>query len=128
GNDLAASGTHARFQYRLNGGAWKDVPSNRWLTGLGDGPIYGVAQTVEFRACRDAGSDAYCGAASSGQTLTPVNARAALVSCTVGSLPTSTEPANAGSPTITLLYAYSEGRGGGYPDISFGEYSETEVA
>jgi hypothetical protein len=126
---LAASGIHEKFQYQVNGsGNWIDVVPGQWLTSFADQSVYGNSQTVTYRACREAANDDYCGPVSAGTTLTPVNARAALVSCVVGSLPVSTAPANAGAPTVTLLYSYSRGVVGTYPDASFSDWSATEAA
>jgi hypothetical protein len=129
GNDLRASGRHAKFQYQLGDGVWRDVVEGQWLTSFADQSVYGNPQTVTFRACRDADSDLYCGESSGAQTLTPVNARAAIQSCVVGSVPTSALPVNAGMPTVRLFYSYSRGNLlGTYPDDSFSPYSESAVA
>ncbi|HEU4807062.1 MAG TPA: Ig-like domain-containing protein [Homoserinimonas sp.] len=128
GTDLSATGTHARFQYQLNGGVWRDVVEGQWLTSFADQSVYGNPQTVSYRACREVTNEDYCGAPSSGVTLTPVNTRATLVSCTVGSLPTSTVPTNAAGATITLWYAYSRGLAGIHSDGTFSAYSQSGVA
>jgi hypothetical protein len=128
GNDLRAGGAHQKFQYQLNGGPWKDVVERQWLTSFADQSVYGNPQTVAFRACRDAGSDEYCGAPSPGVTLTPVNARAVLISCAVGYVPTATLPTNGGEPTITLLYSYSRGIVGNYPNGSFSDPYAADLA
>ncbi|MEO7123114.1 MAG: Ig-like domain-containing protein [Lacisediminihabitans sp.] len=103
-----ASGTAARYQYRLNGGAWADVAAGQWLTSAADASVYGTAVTVEYRGCRDA-SITFCGPASAAISLTPVNTRAAITSCRVGSVPVSTQPVNAGAPVVRWQYSYNDG-------------------
>jgi hypothetical protein len=103
-----ASGTATRYEYRLNGGGWAEVAAGQWLTSAADTSVYGTTVTVEYRGCRDA-SENYCGAASAPISLTPVNTRAAIVSCQVGNVPNSTVPLNAGSPVVHWLYSYNDG-------------------
>jgi len=81
---LSASGTAKRFEYRINGGSWAPVESGQWLTSAANTAAYGSPQTVTFRACRDDSAD-YCGPESSGATLTPINARSEILSCTPAS-------------------------------------------
>jgi hypothetical protein len=103
-----ASGTAARYQYRLNGGTWADVVAGQWLTSGADTSVYGTAVTVEYRGCRDA-SVSFCGAESNPISLVPVNSRAAITSCLVGSVPVSTAAVNAGTPVVRFLYSYNDG-------------------
>jgi hypothetical protein len=103
-----ASGTATRYEYRLNGGGWAEVAAGQWLTSAADTSVYGTTVTVEYRGCRDA-SENYCGAASAPISLTPVNTRAAIISCQVGNVPNSTVPLNAGSPVVHWLYSYNDG-------------------
>ncbi|WP_167047449.1 Ig-like domain-containing protein [Salinibacterium sp. ZJ454] len=109
-----ASGTAQKFQYRLGGGAWVDVPGDGWLTSAQNSAVYGGALGVEFRGCRD-GTDAYCGPASDAATATPVNTRANMQECTVGGAPVPIAPVNpAGVPTaIEYQYSYNQPGPGG---------------
>ena len=128
-NNLNASGIVGKFQYQLNGaGPWRTVVDGQWLTSFADATVYGNPQSVVFRACREAANDDYCGAGSAGQSLTPVNARATLLSCVVNNMPTSTRPVNGGTPTVTLLYSYNAGVLGSYPEDGWSSYSSTDVA
>ncbi|MCU1545452.1 MAG: fibronectin type protein, partial [Homoserinimonas sp.] len=119
-----------RYQYQFNNaGAWRDVVPGQWLTSAEDASVYGNPQTVTFRACRDAVVDDYCGAPSDGTTVTPVNSRATLTSCVVGSLPVSNDPRNGGSPTVTFWYSYNPGNGAGvHQQNGWTAYSTTEPA
>ena len=105
-SDLAvASGTAERFQVRLNGGAWRDVSGEDWLTSRANTSFYANPTTVTYRGCRDS-SDDYCGAESAGITLIPVNTRATVSSCVRGVLPEPQAPDNAGPVTVTYEYNY----------------------
>ena len=77
---VVASGTVARYQYRVGGGAWASVSAGQWLTSVGNTAVYGAAQSVTFRACRDA-TDDYCGPESAPSVATPLNARSAITTC-----------------------------------------------
>jgi hypothetical protein len=105
-----ASGTATKYQYRLNGtnGTWADVAAGQWLTSAADTSVYGTTVTVEYRGCRDA-SDGYCGLPSTAISLVPVNTRAAINSCVIGAVPSSTTPVNAGTPVVRWLYSYNDG-------------------
>src|SRR5690606_17488756 len=64
--------------------------------------------------CRDL-DGLFCGEASEGMTLTPVNSRAGILSCVIGEQAVASPPANAGDPTVTYLYSFNRGVGfGGY--------------
>ncbi|MET1043420.1 MAG: Ig-like domain-containing protein [Microbacteriaceae bacterium] len=103
-----ASGDAEKFQYRISRGSWINVPDDGWLTSLANSAVYGGALTVEFRGCRDT-TDAYCGPASAAVTATPVNARANMQQCTVGSAPIPIAPENpAGDPPVTYAYSYNQ--------------------
>jgi hypothetical protein len=112
GDDLSvASLTAAKFQYQVNGaGEWTDVVEGQWLTSIENSAVYGNPLTIVFRGCRDL-SDSFCGPASDGMTLTPVNARASLVSCVVGEDVVANPPVNAGDPQVTFRYAFDRGLG-----------------
>ncbi|MDQ1549328.1 MAG: large repetitive protein, partial [Microbacteriaceae bacterium] len=103
-----ASGSAAKYEYRLNGGGWAGVTAGQWLTSAGDSSVYGNAISVTFRGCRDQ-SESYCGPESAATVLTPVNTRAAIQSCVVGSVPNSTTPTNAGNPPVSWEYSYNDG-------------------
>ena len=103
-----ASGTATRYQYRLNGGSWADVSAGAWLTSAADTSVYGTTVVVEYRGCRDAGNG-YCGPPSAAISLVPVNTRAAINSCVIGSVHSSTTPVNAGTPVVRWLYSYNDG-------------------
>ncbi|MFP7760783.1 Ig-like domain-containing protein [Marisediminicola sp. LYQ85] len=102
------TGITARFEARVGGGPWTSVSAGSFLTSAANASVYGAPQTVEFRGCRDSSAD-FCGAPSSGETLTPINARASLVSCSPGSTPTASAPRNAGSPAVRYLYQFNDG-------------------
>jgi large repetitive protein len=106
---LAASGTVLKYQYQLSSeGIWRDLPASGWLTSLGDpGATYGQGIDVTVRACRTTG-DTYCGAPSAVTTLTPVNTRVTALTCTVGTPPVITQPANTGSVTVTYQVSYNQ--------------------
>jgi hypothetical protein len=107
-SNLAASGEVQRFQYQLNGGAWADVPENRWLTSAENGAFYGVQTSVQFRACADAGLG-FCSDDASGATVrTPVSARAAVLSCVPGSAPVPSAPPNLGPVDVSYSYSYNQ--------------------
>src|SRR5690554_1412154 len=121
---LSASGIVAKFQYQLNGsGNWSDVADGQWLTSLGS-VNYGTPQVVSYRACRDA-TENFCGAESSGATVTPVNTRHALVGCAVGSHPTVTAPSNPGltPDQVVVYYSYNPGNAGGHPPGHWSNYT-----
>jgi hypothetical protein len=96
------SGTATRYQYRLNGGAWADVAAGQWLTSAANTSVYGTAVTVEYRGCRDA-SDNYCGPASAGISLIPVNTRAGITSCQAGGEVAFAAPNNNGA-SVAVSY------------------------
>jgi hypothetical protein len=98
----SGSSAPAKYEYRLNGGAWANVAPGQWLTSAADASVYGNAVTVEFRACRDA-SDNYCGAASDATTLIPVNTRASILSCQAGGAVAISPPGNNPS-AVTVSY------------------------
>jgi len=105
----ASAGMASRFEGRLNGsGDWFAVAEGQWLTSAANAGVYGTAQSIQYRACRDAGPF-FCGAPSASESLAPVNARGAIVSCVVGTVPTSNPPANAGQPSHEYLYSYNDG-------------------
>lgn len=109
GTDLAVASLSAeKFQYQVNGGAWRDVPADRWLTSIADSSVYGHPLTISFRGCRDL-SDGFCGPASAPQTITPVNARASVLSCVIGEDALANPPINAGSPTVSYLWSFNDG-------------------
>jgi hypothetical protein len=104
--NLSASGIVAKYQYQLNGdGNWNTFDSGDYLTSRSNTSYYGLSTVVTFRACRDA-SDNYCGAASDGTTLTPINARASVSSCVVGIPPEPREPANNAPMTVGYEFSY----------------------
>ncbi|MDI2097489.1 Ig-like domain-containing protein [Ruicaihuangia caeni] len=106
-----ASGTAVRYEARLGGGAWRPVAVGDWLTSAADASVYGVAQRVEIRGCRDSGSQ-FCGAASSPMSVTPVNTRvASMTTCTPGELPVAAPPANANSGQVTYRFSYADAQG-----------------
>jgi hypothetical protein len=119
---LSAQGTVARYEYRINGGTWAAVENGQWLTSAADTSVYGSPQTVSYRACRDSTAD-YCGPESGGTTATPLNARAAIVSCTPpsGDSPGSVElrlPSAGGAQTVTFEASFNQPRAIGLPDWS----------
>ena len=112
------------FQYRLNGGAWKAVVNDQWVTSMADASVYGNPITVEVRGCRDA-SAVFCGAPSAPTTVTPVNTRAGILSCQVGSVPIASAPVNASVTGIRYLYEFNDG---GLTSFWTGNYTEDAVA
>ncbi len=108
--------TAAKFQYDLNGnGVWSDVVGDQFLTSAADLAVYGNAQTIRFRGCRDL-SDAFCGEPSDPMTRTPLNTRASIVSCVVGANAVPAPPVNAGGLPVSYSFAFDTGAG-------FGSYS-----
>ncbi|MHB1171952.1 MAG: Ig-like domain-containing protein [Lacisediminihabitans sp.] len=109
GSFSVASGTAAKYQYQLNGvGAWTDVVAGQWLTSVADSSVYGWPIAVTFRGCRDA-SNNYCGPASTGTTLVPVETRAAVTSCLVNQPPLLAAPNNNGAPaTVSYRVSYNQ--------------------
>jgi hypothetical protein len=105
-----ASGSAAKYEYRLGGGSWLNVSAGQWLTSAADSSVYGTSVSVTFRGCRDQ-SESYCGPESAAIVLTPVNTRASIQSCVVGEAPNPTPPGNAGSPTVSYQYSYNDGSG-----------------
>jgi hypothetical protein len=103
-----ASGSAAKYEYRLNGGGWADVSAGQWLTSATDSSVYGNAISVTFRGCRDQ-SESYCGPESAATVLTPVDTRAAIQNCVVGQVPRSSTPVNAGNPSVSWQYSYNDG-------------------
>ena len=119
---LSAQGTVSRYEYRINGGAWAAVANGQWLTSAADTSVYGTPQTVTYRACRDATAD-YCGPESGAITATPLNARAAIISCTppFGDNPGSVElraPSAGGTQDVTFEASFNQPRAIGLPDWS----------
>jgi large repetitive protein len=96
------------YQYRFDNGAWKVVPASGWVTSMADSSVYGTPITVTLRACRDGG---FCGDPGDSATLTPVNARAGIVSCVPGQDVVPTRPQNSGNPVISYRYSYLDALG-----------------
>ena len=121
---LSASGTVHRFQTQLNGsGVWADVATGQWLTSIQNASVYGVPQTVVYRACRDASVN-FCGPASAPEVLTPVNARGSIVTCTVGQEVTSNPPVNENTPSVRYLYSFDDGA----PNGEWTPYTDVAIA
>lgn len=118
GNDLeVASLNAAKFQFSTNGtDNWQDVEEGQWLTSIADASVYGNPMTVTFRGCRDL-QGLFCGEPSDGMTLTPVDARASILSCVIGEQAVANPPVNAGDPTVTYLYSFNRG-------VGFGAYTD----
>jgi large repetitive protein len=112
------------YQYRMNGGAWKAVVNDQWVTSMADATVYGNPTTVEVRGCRDA-SALFCGEPSAPTTVTPVNTRAGILSCQVGSVPVPSAPVNASVTGIRYLYEFNDG---GITSLWTGNYTEDAVA
>ena len=113
GSFTVAVGSASRFEYRVGtGGAWAAVQSGQWLTSTANSAVYGIPQTVQFRACRDATAN-YCGNALSQSTATPLNARSTFTSCTA---PAGSDPGSflfrgpEASATQTVTYRASFNR------------------
>ncbi|MEY2849649.1 MAG: hypothetical protein RI885_2316 [Actinomycetota bacterium] len=104
------SGVANRYEVQFGGaGQWSAVTAGTWLTSFGSSRgVYGTPVSVAYRACRDA-SESFCGPASSAATLTPVDARGSLVTCTVGETPISNAPSNGGAPSVQFQYSYNDG-------------------
>ena len=79
-SEITATGTVARFEYRVNGGGWSTAAPGQWITSTADTSAYGRAQSVTFRACRDATND-YCGLESEVSVATPLNSHSAITRC-----------------------------------------------
>ena len=111
--NLAASGIVEKYQYRLStDGTWRDLPGSRQLTSLANSSVYGQSITVQFRACRDAGT-AFCGEPSGvGDPLTPVNTRVAAASCIPDQLPQFTAPRSGAALSYSYRVAYNVGSAG----------------
>jgi len=111
-----ASLTAAKFQYDVNGdNTWRDVVAGQFLTSAENASVYGSAQTIRFRGCRDL-SELFCGPPSDGMTRTPLNARGAIVSCVIGANVVAGPPVNGGNPgvyPVTFSYAFNTGLGFG---------------
>lgn len=114
------SGMAMRFEAQLNGGAWVPVGTGDWLTSAGNAQVYGNAQTVLFRGCRDV-STALCGPPSAASTETPVDTRASIVSCVFGQDVIVQAPRGTDALTVTYSYAFDAGLG-------FGEYGANPTA
>ncbi|MBX3067753.1 MAG: tandem-95 repeat protein [Cryobacterium sp.] len=112
GNDLSvATLTAAKYQFSIDGGAtWADVANGDYLTSIANSSVYGNLQTVLFRGCRDV-QGLFCGEASDPLTLTPVNARAIVLSCVIASDVTTDHPVNGGNPSYSYLYSFDNGTG-----------------
>lgn len=124
GSLSVASGFAQKYQYRIGGSAWTDLPADRWLTSRAASGVYGHPQTVQFRGCRDL-SDTFCGAASASVTATPVNTRAGIQACTVGSNPIPIAPNNNGAAaTVVYLFSYNIPNLLGQPNWSGFTYTE----
>ena len=101
-----ASGIVDRFQYRLGGGDWRDVPGDGWLTSAANGAYYGLATEVQFRACADAGTD-FCSDQPSATTVaTPLSVRAGVLGCVPGQVPQPTAPPNLGPVDVSFAFSY----------------------
>lgn len=100
---LAASGAVDFYQYRVGGGAWNPIPSDRVVL---DDNGNGVPIDVTFRACRAGQTRDECGPASSAATGTPVDTRATVATCTVGSPLGASLPRNAGSPVTSVVVTF----------------------
>jgi len=81
---LAASGIVDHFELSFNKVDTAVVASGQWLSSAANTAVYGTQQTVFYRACRDT-SATYCGEWSDAASATPLNARAAIESCTAPS-------------------------------------------
>ena len=125
----SGSSTPAKYQYRLNGGAWADVVAGQWLTSAADTSVYGTSVMVEFRGCRDA-SDNYCGPASTATTLTPVNTRVADLVCQTGRAVNISPPPNNQAPfTTTYEVKYNHSVAGvDFWDSTWATYSSSDTA
>ena len=122
-NLLVVSGNAVRFEVRVNGaGAWKQVANGDWLSSAQDLSVYGNAQSVEYRGCRDQ-SPNFCGPPSTPDVTTPINARAAIVSCTIGSTPETNPPPNGNVAQVSYFYSFDDGGVDG-----FGPYAQAGVA
>lgn len=111
--------TAAKFQFDIGGnGIWQDVAEGQFLTSAADLSVYGNAMTIRFRGCRD-GSDIFCGEPSDAMTRTPLNTRASILSCVVGSNVVAGPPGNEGSLPVSYTYSFDTGAGFG----SFGSDS-----
>jgi hypothetical protein len=126
---LSAPGTVVKYQYRLNSGAWADVPAGQWLTSAADASVYGTSVTVEFRGCRDA-SDSYCGPASTATTLMPINTRATILGCQAGGAVAISPPGN-NAAAVTVSYKVKYNRpvlGADNWDLAWTAYSSSDTA
>jgi hypothetical protein len=118
-----------KYQYRLNSGAWADVPAGQWLTSAADASVYGTSVTVEFRGCRDA-SDSYCGPASTATTLMPINTRATILGCQAGGAVAISPPGN-NAAAVTVSYKVKYNRpvlGADNWDLAWTAYSSSDTA
>ncbi|WP_165069945.1 Ig-like domain-containing protein [Marisediminicola senii] len=105
-----ASGTAVRYEARLNGaGDWFAVQPGQWLTSAANLGVYGTAQSVVVRGCRDAGS-LLCGPASAPAVETPANARGSIAGCISGSVPNANRPVNNDVRSVEYLYSFNDGR------------------
>lgn len=103
---VGGGGAVDHYQFRLNGGTWRNVSGGDWLTSRSNTSYYATPTTVTYRACRDA-TDDYCGAPSDGITLTPVNARGSVASCVWDFPPQPQAPDNAGTvDSVSYRYSY----------------------
>ena len=120
---LVASGSAVRFEVRVNGaGAWEQVTNGDWLTSAQDLSVYGNAQSIEYRGCRDQ-SPNFCGPPSAPDVVTPINARAAIVSCTIGSGPEINPPLNGNVAQVSYFYSFDDGGVDG-----FGPFTQADIA
>jgi hypothetical protein len=104
-----SSGTATKYQYQLNSGAWTDVTSGTFITSAGNASVYGNANTVTLRGCRDT-SENYCGTPSAPQSAVPFTTRAAVASCISGQPPQPTVPSNGPAVTaVSYAFAYDDG-------------------
>lgn len=109
-----ASGNASRFEVQVGGsGTWQPVADGDWLTSAANRSVYGNPQSVQYRGCRDSTS-AFCGPASAPVSVTPINARANLVSCTIGQTPTSNPPQNSNLRSVRYFYSFDDGGGGSW--------------
>ncbi len=105
---VASGGGHAhKYQARVNGGGWFDVDEGDWLTSIADSSVYGTTVNVAFRACRDA-SEQYCGQESQPSSGVPVNVRASILDCQVGSPATAKRPIMVGGE-FSYVFQYDDG-------------------
>jgi hypothetical protein len=125
---LTSGGIAARYEFSINGGGWAAVSNGQWLTSAANTAVYGTAQTVSYRACRDASAD-YCGEPFTAPAVTPLNARAEILSCTPPSGGSDgsvvlRDPSAGGSQNITYQASFNRPQAIGLPNWEpYGEYT-----